>query len=76
MALEANYCRVRLDVDPGAMLLCTRRSRLAHGGQQVCVGDWVQVDGSMKPRSRFMKALFKRSVIAEYKGPKAAALSG
>lgn len=45
MALEANYCRVRLDADPGAMLLCTRRSRLAHGGQQVCVGDWVQVDG-------------------------------
>ena len=43
MALEANYCRVRLD--SGATLLCTRRSRLAHGGQQVCVGDWVQVDG-------------------------------
>lgn len=53
MALEANYCRVRLDPDPGdpdpgdpsTTLLCTRRSRLAHGGQQVCVGDWVQVDG-------------------------------
>ena len=48
MALEANYLRVRLE-QPGPdgqrLLLCTRRARLAHGGQQVMVGDWVGVDG-------------------------------
>jgi len=48
MALEANFCRVRLE-QPGPagqrLLLCTRRSRLAHGGQQVMVGDWVGLEG-------------------------------
>ena len=65
MALEANFCRVRLD-QPGPegqrLMLCTRRSRLAHGGQQVLVGDWVGLEGcdwrdgraavaSLEPRS-------------------------
>ena len=46
MALEANFCRVRLE-NPGPaeqrLLLCTRRSRLAHEGAQVMVGDWVVI---------------------------------
>ena len=65
MALEANYLRVRL-LAPGPtgerQLLCTRRARLAHGGQQVMVGDWVGLEGcdwrdgraavaSLEPRS-------------------------
>ena len=65
MALEANYLRVRL-LSPGPtgerQLLCTRRARLAHGGQQVMVGDWVGLEGcdwrdgraavaSLEPRS-------------------------
>ncbi len=48
MALEANFCRVRLE-NPGPaeqrLLLCTRRSRLAHEGAQVMVGDWVGLEG-------------------------------
>ena len=48
MALEANFCRVKLQ-QPGPagqqILLCTRRSRLAHQGEQVMVGDWVGLDG-------------------------------
>ena len=48
MALEANYLRVRLQ-QPGPagerQLLCTRRARLAYGGQQVMVGDWVGLNG-------------------------------
>ena len=48
MALEANFCRVKLQ-QPGPagqqILLCTRRSRLAHQGEQVMVGDWGGLDG-------------------------------
>jgi ribosome biogenesis GTPase len=48
MALEANFCRVQLET-PGfadrRLLLCTRRARLAHGGEQVMVGDWVGLEG-------------------------------
>ena len=47
-ALEANFCRVRLDGSPGLMgqeLLCVRRTRLAKGGLRICVGDRVQVEG-------------------------------
>ena len=48
VALLANYCWVSLE-QPGPAdqrrLLCTRRTRLAKGGQSICVGDWVQVEG-------------------------------
>jgi ribosome biogenesis GTPase len=46
--VEANFCRVRLD-QPGPeaveQLLCVRRTRLGKGGQRICVGDRVQVEG-------------------------------
>ena len=48
MALEANFCRVQLEQSgPGGcqQLLCVRRTRLGKTGQQICVGDRVQVDG-------------------------------
>ena len=48
VALEANFCRVALEsVGPGGVdqLLCVRRTRLGKTGQQICVGDRVQVDG-------------------------------
>jgi ribosome biogenesis GTPase len=48
LALQANFCRVRLD-GPGPSgqtdLLCTRRTRLSKSGQTICVGDRVTVDG-------------------------------
>ena len=47
-ALEANFCRVRLDAAGGALgeeLLCVRRTRLGKSGQRICVGDRVQVEG-------------------------------
>jgi ribosome biogenesis GTPase len=48
IALEANFCRVQLE-QPGpsgvAQLLCVRRTRLGKTGQQICVGDRVQVEG-------------------------------
>ena len=48
VALQANFCRVELD-RPGPSgcrrLLCTRRSRLDHAGDQVWVGDRVRLDG-------------------------------
>ena len=47
-ALEANFCRVRLDAAGGSLgeeLLCVRRTRLGKSGQRICVGDRVQVEG-------------------------------
>jgi len=48
VALQANYCRVELD-QPGPAgqqrLLCTRRTRLAKGGQSICTGDRVRLEG-------------------------------
>jgi ribosome biogenesis GTPase len=47
-ALEANFCRVRLDAPSGQLgdeLLCVRRTRLGKSGQRICVGDRVQVEG-------------------------------
>ncbi|MGB3613068.1 MAG: ribosome small subunit-dependent GTPase A, partial [Elainellaceae cyanobacterium] len=47
-AVQANYYWVRLDLFPeqreAAMLLCTRRARLKKIGQQVWVGDRVEVE--------------------------------
>ena len=48
MALEANFCRIQLErPGPGGVdrLLCVRRTRLGKTGQQICVGDQVQVEG-------------------------------
>ena len=48
VALQANFCRVRLDrAGPGQQLelLCVRRTRLGKSGQQVHVGDQVSLDG-------------------------------
>lgn len=48
VALEANFCRVALaPAGPGGVdqLLCVRRTRLGKTGQQICVGDRVQVEG-------------------------------
>ncbi|MBD3884318.1 small ribosomal subunit biogenesis GTPase RsgA [Phormidium tenue FACHB-886] len=46
LAVQANYYWVRLDdpAAPAAELLCTRRTRLKKIGQQVMVGDRVQVE--------------------------------
>ncbi|MBD2107386.1 small ribosomal subunit biogenesis GTPase RsgA [Nodosilinea sp. FACHB-13] len=52
VAIQANYYRVRLDknsdlpndVVSGQILLCTRRARLRKTGQQVMVGDRVQLE--------------------------------
>jgi len=47
-ALEANFCRVRLEQPGpggGLDLLCVRRTRLAKSGQRICVGDRVRVEG-------------------------------
>ncbi|MEB3166642.1 MAG: ribosome small subunit-dependent GTPase A [Cyanobacteriota bacterium] len=48
VALQANFCRVRLD-QPGPHgstdLLCTRRTRLGKSGQVICVGDRVRLEG-------------------------------
>ena len=55
MALEANFCRVQLDQPgPGGIehLLCVRRTRLGKTGQQICVGDRVQIDGIDWPEAR------------------------
>ena len=55
MALEANFCRVQLD-QPGPsgeqQLLCVRRTRLGKTGQQICVGDRVEVEGIDWPQQR------------------------
>ncbi|MCP9927121.1 ribosome small subunit-dependent GTPase A [Cyanobium sp. CH-040] len=48
VALQANYCWVELErPGPGdrGRLLCTRRTRLAKGGQTICVGDRVRLAG-------------------------------
>jgi ribosome biogenesis GTPase len=48
VALQANYGWVQLEQSgPGGRhrLLCTRRSRLAKGGQTILVGDRVQLEG-------------------------------
>jgi len=55
MALEANFCRVQLDQPgPGGrqQLLCVRRTRLGKTGQQICVGDRVQIEGIDWPQGR------------------------
>lgn len=41
LAVQANYYQVRLDASP--LLLCTRRARLKKIGQQVIVGDRVEI---------------------------------
>jgi ribosome biogenesis GTPase len=43
IAVQANYYWVRLDALPPSTLLCTRRSRLKKIGQQVMVGDRVEI---------------------------------
>jgi ribosome biogenesis GTPase / thiamine phosphate phosphatase len=48
VALQANYCWVELEQPgPGGLqrLLCTRRTRLAKGGQSICAGDRVGLEG-------------------------------
>ena len=47
VAVEANFCRVRLASGgpEGQHLLCTARARLAKGGLGICAGDWVEVEG-------------------------------
>jgi ribosome biogenesis GTPase len=69
MALEANFCRVQLD-QPGPdgieHLLCVRRTRLGKTGQQICVGDRVQIDGIDWPERRgAVAALEPRSSLLE-----------
>lgn len=48
MAVQANYYQVCLskasDQEAPPQLLCTRRARLKKAGQQVMVGDWVQIE--------------------------------
>lgn len=45
LAVQANYYQVRLDVQKSAPhLLCTRRARLKKIGQQVMVGDRVEIE--------------------------------
>jgi ribosome biogenesis GTPase / thiamine phosphate phosphatase len=47
LAVQANYYRVKLDLDPThpcPQLLCTRRARLKKIGQRVMVGDRVGID--------------------------------
>ena len=55
VALQANFCQVQLD-QPGPAgqerLLCVRRTRLGKAGQQVCVGDRVELDGLDWPARR------------------------
>jgi ribosome biogenesis GTPase len=69
MALEANFCRVQLDQPgPGGIehLLCVRRTRLGKTGQQICVGDRVQIDGIDWPQGRgAVAALEPRSSLLE-----------
>ena len=69
MALEANFCRVQLDQPgPGGIehLLCVRRTRLGKTGQQICVGDRVQIDGIDWPEGRgAVAALEPRSSLLE-----------
>ena len=69
MALEANFCRVQLEQPgPGGIehLLCVRRTRLGKTGQQICVGDRVQIDGIDWPQGRgAVAALEPRSSLLE-----------
>ena len=69
MALEANFCRVQLDQPgPGGIehLLCVRRTRLGKTGQQICVGDRVQINGIDWPEARgAVAALEPRSSLLE-----------
>jgi len=69
MALEANFCRVQLEQPgPGGIqhLLCVRRTRLGKTGQQICVGDRVQIDGIDWPEGRgAVAALEPRSSLLE-----------
>ena len=69
MALEANFCRVQLDrPGPGGVqeLLCVRRTRLGKTGQQICVGDRVEVEGIDWPEARAaIAAVAPRSSLLE-----------
>lgn len=69
MALEANFCRVELEQPgPGGIehLLCVRRTRLGKTGQQICVGDRVQIDGIDWPEGRgAVAALEPRNSLLE-----------
>jgi ribosome biogenesis GTPase len=69
VALEANFCRVQLE-QPGPahrqQLLCVRRTRLGKTGQQICVGDRVQVEGIDWPAGRgAVAAVAERSSLLE-----------
>ncbi len=57
VALQANYLEVELD-DPeaGIRLLCTRRTRLAHRGAAVHVGDRVWVEAIDREHNRAVVA--------------------
>jgi ribosome biogenesis GTPase len=57
VALQANYLEVELD-DPeaGLRLLCTRRTRLAHRGAAVHVGDRVWVEAIDREHNRAVVA--------------------
>lgn len=57
VALQANYLEVELD-DPeaGQRLLCTRRTRLAHRGAAVHVGDRVWVEAIDREHNRAVVA--------------------
>jgi len=55
VAQQANFCQVQLDQPgPGGVerLLCVRRTRLGKMGQQVWVGDRVELDGLDWPARR------------------------
>ena len=59
VALQANYLEVELDCAPAGVpqrLLCTRRTRLAHRGAAVHVGDRVQIDAIDADQARAVVA--------------------
>ena len=59
MALQANFLEVELDHAPVGMpgrLLCTRRTRLAHRGAAVHVGDRVHLDAIDQGQARAVVA--------------------
>lgn len=57
VALQANYLEVELeDLQAGLRLLCTRRTRLAHQGAAVHVGDRVWVEAMDQRQARAVVA--------------------
>jgi len=57
VALQANYLEVELEgVESGLRLLCTRRTRLAHRGAAVHVGDHVWVEAIDRRQARAVVA--------------------